>query len=121
MQTTRRRLIRLSAAAALTSLAAGGAAAAANGAPMKKLRILILGGTGFIGPHQVRGTYAVPFASTIPCPAPPSHQGCCGLSVGLTPNAGLSVGVNVSPPSSDFEHPVTVELPDVAPPLIAQK
>jgi 2'-hydroxyisoflavone reductase len=54
MQTTRRRLVRLSAAAALTGVTALGAAAAtANGAPMKKLRILILGGTGFIGPHEV--------------------------------------------------------------------
>ena len=51
MQTTRRRLVRLSAAAALTGLATG--AAQAKGPPMKSLRILILGGTGLIGPHEV--------------------------------------------------------------------
>ena len=34
--------------------AAAGNAVAADAAPKDKLRILILGGTGFIGPHQVR-------------------------------------------------------------------
>ena len=56
METTRRRIVRLS-TAALAGVATARyarAAPAANGAPMKKLRILILGGTGFIGPHQVR-------------------------------------------------------------------
>lgn len=49
MDATRRRLVELS-AAALAGLAT---ASYAGTAPMKKLRILILGGTGFIGPHQV--------------------------------------------------------------------
>jgi 2'-hydroxyisoflavone reductase len=56
MRTTRRDLLRLS-SSALLGLAAGlhvpGAAAATKNA-RKPLRILILGGTGFIGPHQVR-------------------------------------------------------------------
>ena len=47
MQTTRRSLL------ALSALAIPGLAEAAMG-PAKKLRILILGGTGFTGPHQVR-------------------------------------------------------------------
>ena len=51
MEATRRRIVGLSAAAA-AGLAAAPLASA--GPPMKKLRILILGGTGFIGPHQVR-------------------------------------------------------------------
>ena len=52
MPTTRRRFSAL----AMAGLAAapGANAAAANGPPAKKLRLLILGGTGFIGPHQVR-------------------------------------------------------------------
>ena len=50
MEATRRRLVALS-AAALAGLAT--ATNANGGPPMKKLRILILGGTGFIGPHQV--------------------------------------------------------------------
>jgi 2'-hydroxyisoflavone reductase len=51
MAGTRRDYIKLSAAAGGLALASGSAQAAA---PPKKLRILILGGTGFIGPHQVR-------------------------------------------------------------------
>ena len=50
MEATRRRLVGLS-AAALAGLAT--APYARGGAAMTKLRILILGGTGFIGPHQV--------------------------------------------------------------------
>jgi 2'-hydroxyisoflavone reductase len=60
MQITRRNLLQLS-AAALAGLAAGtqpaagaGAGAGAGAAKRKPLRILILGGTGFTGPHQVR-------------------------------------------------------------------
>jgi 2'-hydroxyisoflavone reductase len=49
--TTRREYLGLSAAAGL-ALAAAGARAADR--PAKKLKILILGGTGFIGPNQVR-------------------------------------------------------------------
>ena len=51
MATTRRRF-----SLAMASLAAAPAALAANAGapPARKLRILILGGTGFIGPHQVR-------------------------------------------------------------------
>jgi 2'-hydroxyisoflavone reductase len=49
VNTTRRRLISLSAAAVPAALAARSGRAAA-----KPLRILILGGTGFTGPHQVR-------------------------------------------------------------------
>ena len=56
MQTTRRDLLKISAAAiaglALRPLAAAGAAAKSGSG--KPLRILILGGTGFTGPHQVR-------------------------------------------------------------------
>jgi 2'-hydroxyisoflavone reductase len=54
MEVTRRRLVGLS-AAAFAGLAApyAGAAHSASRPPMKKLRILILGGTGFIGPRQV--------------------------------------------------------------------
>ena len=50
MRTTRRALL------ALSALALPGMAWAAEGgmAPAKKLKILILGGTGFTGPHQVR-------------------------------------------------------------------
>jgi len=50
-QTTRRRLMALTAAGAL---ALGDRNALAADKPMKKLNILILGGTGFTGPHQVR-------------------------------------------------------------------
>ncbi|HEV7386743.1 MAG TPA: NAD-dependent epimerase/dehydratase family protein [Phenylobacterium sp.] len=52
MPRTRRDYLKLSAAASSVALAAGSARAAP--APKTKLRILILGGTGFIGPHQVR-------------------------------------------------------------------
>ncbi len=50
MRTTRRSLI------ALTALAIPGLARAAEGGmgPARKLNLLILGGTGFTGPHQVR-------------------------------------------------------------------
>src|SRR5437762_11373206 len=51
MSTTRRRMISLSAAAVPAVLAARSGRAAA---PPKPLRILILGDTGFTGPHQVR-------------------------------------------------------------------
>lgn len=56
MRTTRRNLLRLTAAAVL-GLAAARQPSHAAGAAMgrrKPMRILILGGTGFIGPHQVR-------------------------------------------------------------------
>src|SRR5438309_8182495 len=52
MPRTRREYLRLSAAAWGAAFAAMQARSAP--APKKKLRILILGGTGFIGPHQVR-------------------------------------------------------------------
>ena len=53
MATTRRDHLKLG-AGALAGLALSGAAArAADGRP-KTMRILILGGTGFIGPHEVR-------------------------------------------------------------------
>jgi 2'-hydroxyisoflavone reductase len=52
MPRTRRDYLKFSAAASGLALAAGSARAAP--ASKKKLRILILGGTGFIGPHQVR-------------------------------------------------------------------
>ncbi|HEY2709222.1 MAG TPA: NAD-dependent epimerase/dehydratase family protein [Caulobacteraceae bacterium] len=45
----------------MATLAAAGDAV--GGAPAKKLRILILGGTGFIGPHQVR--YALARGHTV--------------------------------------------------------
>ena len=51
MPKTRRDYLKLSAAAGGLALASASAQAAA---PPKKLRILILGGTGFIGPHEVR-------------------------------------------------------------------
>ena len=55
METTRRELLKLGLAAAGAALAPQALAAASDGgAPAKKLRILILGGTGFTGPHQVR-------------------------------------------------------------------
>jgi 2'-hydroxyisoflavone reductase len=56
MRTTRRNLLRLAAAAVL-GLTARRRPSYAAGAAMgrrKPMRILILGGTGFIGPHQVR-------------------------------------------------------------------
>ncbi|MFI4964368.1 MAG: NAD-dependent epimerase/dehydratase family protein [Caulobacterales bacterium] len=52
MENTRRDYLRLSAAA--SGLALVGPRARATAAPKRKLRVLILGGTGFIGPHQVR-------------------------------------------------------------------
>jgi 2'-hydroxyisoflavone reductase len=42
------------AGAALPGLTLPGLARAAAAAPVRKMRILILGGTGFIGPHEVR-------------------------------------------------------------------
>ena len=56
--TTRRDYLGLSAAAGLALAAAPGARAAATPKAKKKLRILILGGTGFIGPHEVRYSLA---------------------------------------------------------------
>jgi len=54
MRTNRRAVVRLS-GLALAGLASRGLALGANtGNAPKPLRILILGGTGFIGPHQVR-------------------------------------------------------------------
>jgi 2'-hydroxyisoflavone reductase len=53
MQTTRRDVLKLS-AAALAALALRPLSAFASAKPVKPLRILILGGTGFTGPHQVR-------------------------------------------------------------------
>jgi 2'-hydroxyisoflavone reductase len=55
MKYTRRTMVRLS-MAALAGLSTGSPSTmvAANPARTRKLRILILGGTGFIGPHQVR-------------------------------------------------------------------
>jgi 2'-hydroxyisoflavone reductase len=52
MATTRRDVLKLAAAGAASLVARGGHALALE-AP-KPLRILVLGGTGFIGPHQVR-------------------------------------------------------------------
>jgi 2'-hydroxyisoflavone reductase len=53
MPTTRREYLRLS-ALAVGGLALGLSTAQAAAGPKTKLRILILGGTGFTGPHQVR-------------------------------------------------------------------
>src|ERR1700722_10952243 len=50
MSTSRRHLVRLSGLAALTLALP----AVADTGPQKPMRLLILGGTGFIGPHQVR-------------------------------------------------------------------
>jgi len=50
MSTSRRNLVRLSGLAALTLALP----AVADTRPQKPMRLLILGGTGFIGPHQVR-------------------------------------------------------------------
>ncbi len=56
MRMTRRHLVRFSALAAPSFMPPGGLAWAAGlaKAPVKPLRILILGGAGFIGPHEVR-------------------------------------------------------------------
>ncbi|HEX5262226.1 MAG TPA: NAD-dependent epimerase/dehydratase family protein, partial [Phenylobacterium sp.] len=54
MQTTRRTLLSAIALPALLAPAGLTLAAERSGKPEKPLRILILGGTGFIGPHQVR-------------------------------------------------------------------
>ena len=52
--TDRRRWLQLTAAAAAAWTLRGFAPDAQASAPKQPLRILILGGTGFIGPHQVR-------------------------------------------------------------------
>jgi len=63
MQTNRRAVVKLS-ASALAGLAFRGLALGADTSKAPKpLRILILGGTGFIGPHQVR--YALSRGHTI--------------------------------------------------------
>ena len=60
MSTNRRQFIRVAAAATgalgigLSPAAPGTGRSLAAAAPMRKIRLLILGGTGFIGPHQVR-------------------------------------------------------------------
>jgi len=54
MRMTRRHLVKFSALAAPSFMLPGGLARAAGPAKAKPLRILILGGTGFIGPHEVR-------------------------------------------------------------------
>ncbi len=55
MPTTRRDVLKLAAAGAASFVAGAGRAPAAEPTkPSPPLRILILGGTGFIGPHQVR-------------------------------------------------------------------
>src|ERR1700685_434083 len=56
MRTTRRNLLHLAAAAVLglTARRQPSYAAGATMSRRKPMRILILGGTGFIGPHQVR-------------------------------------------------------------------
>src|SRR5262245_27751982 len=58
MSTTRRDLLKLGAlggaAAAMPDVVPRALAAATTGEAPKKLNILILGGTGFTGPHQVR-------------------------------------------------------------------
>jgi len=51
---TRRDYLKLSAAATGLALAAPAVRAAETARAKKKLKILILGGTGFIGPHEVR-------------------------------------------------------------------
>jgi 2'-hydroxyisoflavone reductase len=66
MPTTRRRLVALSAAGlAGGGLGADAFAAASGEAPVNKLKILILGGTGFTGPHQVRYALARGHAVTL--------------------------------------------------------
>jgi len=62
MRTTRRRLIQTSAIAA-SGLALARPLAFAASPPVKNLRILILGGTGFTGPHQV--AYALARGHTV--------------------------------------------------------
>src|SRR6185503_8617465 len=54
MSNTRRDYLRLSAAASGLALAGPLARAAEVPKAARKLRLLILGGTGFIGPHEVR-------------------------------------------------------------------
>jgi 2'-hydroxyisoflavone reductase len=55
MRMTRRHLLGLSSAALLgLTLGEQALAVGASKRPRKPLRILILGGTGFTGPHQVR-------------------------------------------------------------------
>lgn len=54
MDTTRRDLLKLGALAGLAQGALASAAHASTPAPAQKLKILILGGTGFTGPHQIR-------------------------------------------------------------------
>ncbi|HEX3920156.1 MAG TPA: NAD-dependent epimerase/dehydratase family protein [Caulobacteraceae bacterium] len=61
MSATRRQVVALSAAGLAAMTAPGGYAA--TEAPVKKLKILILGGTGFTGPHQVR--YALARGHTV--------------------------------------------------------
>lgn len=51
---TRRDLLKSGAAASLSALFVRSLGVAADAPPTKPLKILILGGTGFIGPHQVR-------------------------------------------------------------------
>jgi len=65
MPTTRRRLVVLTAAAlaGMGGIVPGQVAAASPEAPVKQLKILILGGTGFTGPHQVR--YALARGHTV--------------------------------------------------------
>lgn len=60
MRMTRRHLVRFSALAAPSFMLPGGMARAAGlaKAPVKPLRIPILGGAGFIGPHEVRHALA---------------------------------------------------------------
>jgi 2'-hydroxyisoflavone reductase len=65
MQTNRRAIVKLT-GVALTGLAFRGLALGANTSKAPKpLRILILGGTGFIGPHQVRYALSRGHAITI--------------------------------------------------------
>jgi 2'-hydroxyisoflavone reductase len=54
MKTSRRRFIKLSAAAGATVAFGARSTSLFAAAPVKPLRILILGGTGFTGPYQVR-------------------------------------------------------------------
>src|SRR5438552_1962692 len=54
MKTTRRKFIKLSAAAGGAFVLTAGSATAFAEKSVKPLRILILGGTGFTGPYQVR-------------------------------------------------------------------
>ena len=54
MDTTRRDLLKLGALAGLAQTALASSAFAVTPAPAQKLKMLILGGTGFTGPHQIR-------------------------------------------------------------------